>query len=137
MIPAPARRVSIALGLLGLAAGLPAATEAADRIVLVERIADVTIAREAGELIVTATGIVPISGFARPALRRRPDLVKAEGGIVLDFIAAAPPPDGAVTQVETRLRATIRIAAAEAGPIRFVQVRAAAGSRTLQVIGGN
>ena len=68
-------------------------------------------------------------GFDRP----RPDLVKVEGGYVLDFVATPPPRGTIVAQVETRIVVTFRIEPEEAVSLRFVQVRAALGSRTVQV----
>ena len=86
-----------------------------------------------GAVIVMANGTVPVSGFTKPALRARPDLVTVDGGFVLDFVAAAPPRDKPQNQVETRLSATFRIEGAAAAGVRVVQVRAALGSRAVQV----
>jgi hypothetical protein len=110
-----------------------AAPAAAQDIVLVQHITGVTVARVGGALVINAAGTVPIAGFTAPVLKARPDLVKVEGGYVLDFVATAPPRGSAVAQVETRLVASIRIEAADAAAIRVVQVRGALGSRTVQV----
>lgn len=110
----------------------PGAAFAQD-IVLVQHVTTVTIARAAGAILVNAAGTVPIAGFTNPVMRPRPDLVKVDGGYVLDFVATAPPRGTIVAQVETRLAATFRIEPAEAEKLRFVQVRAALGSRTVQV----
>ena len=104
---------------------------AAQETILVQHVVGVTVARQGEALVVTAAGTVPIAGFANPALRPRPDLVKVEGGHVFDFVATAPPRDKPQAQVETRLTATFRIEAGAAA--RVVQVRAALGSRTVQV----
>ena len=68
-----------------------AAPTAAQETILVQNVVSVTVARDSGALVVTAAGTVPIAGFAKPALKPRPDLVRVEGGYVLDFVAAAPP----------------------------------------------
>lgn len=102
--------------------------------VLVEHVTSVEAARLAEGLIVTASGTVPFAGFTGATLRKRPDLVRIEGGLVLDFMASPPPRDKPVTQVESRLVASFRLSPAEAETVRFVQVRAASGSRTVQVL---
>jgi hypothetical protein len=117
-----------------LAASLAATTAAfAQDVVLVQHVTGVQLARSGGAILVTAGGTVPIAGFTKPALKPRPDLVKVEGGFVLDFVATPPPRDTYVAQVESRIVVTLRIEPAEAEKIRFVQVRAALGSRTVQV----
>lgn len=113
--------------------GLVSAPAAAQEIILVQHVVSVTVARAGGALLVTASGTVPVTGFSNPALRARPDLVKVDGGYVFDFVAAPPPRDKPQTQVETRLSATFRIEGAAAESVRVVQVRAALGSRTVQV----
>jgi hypothetical protein len=110
----------------------PAAAFAQD-IVLVERVTGVALLRQDGALVVTAGGTVPIAGFTNPALKPRPDLVKAEGGYVLDFVATPPPHGTSAAPVEARIVVTLRIEPAEAEPLRFVQVRGALGSRTVQI----
>lgn len=105
----------------------------AQDVVLVQHVTNVTLARSGGALLVTAGGTVPIAGFTNPALKPRPDLVKVEGGYVLDFVATPPPRGTQVAQVESRIVVTLRIEPAEAEKLRFVQVRAALGSRTVQV----
>ena len=118
---------------VGSAAALAALAwpAAAQETILVQHVTGVTVARAGEALVVTAAGTVPIAGFADPALRPRPDLAKVEGGYVFDFVAKPPPRDKAQAQVETRLTATFRIEAGAA--VRVVQVRAALGSRTVQV----
>ena len=110
----------------------PAAAHAQD-MVLVQHVTGVQLARSAGAIVVTAGGTVPIAGFTNPALKPRPDLVKVDGGYVLDFVATPPPRGSMVAQVESRIVVTHRIEPAEAEKLRFVQVRAALGSRTVQV----
>lgn len=105
----------------------------AQDIVLVQHVTNVTLVRSEGALLVTAAGTVPIAGFTNPALRPRPDLVKVEGGYVLDFVATPPPRGSFVAQVETRIVVTFRIEPAAAETIRAVQVRGALGSRAVQV----
>ena len=114
------------------ALALPHAALAQD-VVLVQHVTNVTLARGGGAILVTAGGTVPIAGFTNPVLKPRPDLVKVDGGYVLDFIATAPPRGTQVAQVESRIVVTFRIEAEQAEKIRFVQVRAALGSRTVQV----
>ena len=114
------------------ALALPHAALAQD-IVLVQHVTGVTLARAGGALLVTAAGTVPIAGFTNPVLRPRADLVKVEGGFVLDFVATPPPRGTYVAQVETRIVVTLRVEPEQAETIRFVQVRAALGSRTVQV----
>lgn len=114
------------------ALALPHAASAQD-VVLVQHVTNVTLARAGGAILVTAAGTVPIAGFTNPVLKSRPDLVKVEGGYVLDFIATAPLRGTQVAQVESRIVVTLRIEAEQAEKIRFVQVRAALGSRTVQV----
>jgi hypothetical protein len=46
---------------------------------------------------------------------------------------ATPPRGASVAQVETSIVVTLRIEPAEAETLRFVQVRGALGSRTVQV----
>jgi hypothetical protein len=116
-----------------LAALLPPHAAFAQDVVLVQNVTNVSLARAGGAVLVTAGGTVPIAGFTNPALKPRPDLVKVAGGYVLDFVATPPPRGGAVAQVETRIVVTFRIEGAEAEAIRFVQVRGALGSRTVQV----
>jgi hypothetical protein len=111
---------------------LPHAARAQD-VVLVQHVTNVTLARAGGALLVTAGGTVPIAGFTNPALKPRADLVKVEGGYVLDFIATPPPRGTQVAQVESRIVVTLRIEPEQAEKIRFVQVRGALGSRTVQV----
>ncbi|MCW5774445.1 MAG: hypothetical protein KIT16_22565 [Rhodospirillaceae bacterium] len=123
------------LGLCALAMGLSPAPAAAEQAMLVERIADVTVTREQGALVVNAAGTVPISGFGDPLLRPRPDLVKVPGGVVLDFVATPPPRGSPFAHAEARLSASYRIAPPQAESVRFVQVRAATGSRIVQVTG--
>jgi hypothetical protein len=110
----------------------PAAAQAQD-VVLVQHVTGVQLARSGGAILVTAGGTVPIAGFTRPALQPRPDLVRVEGGYVVDFVAKPPPRDTYVAQVESRIVATLRIEPPAADKIRFVQVRGALGSRTVQV----
>ena len=98
-----------------------------------QHVVGVTVARAGAALVVTANGTVPVTGFANAMLRPRPDLAKVEGGYVLDFIATAPPRDKPQAQVETRLVATFRIESPTGDAVRIVQVRAALGSRTVQV----
>lgn len=124
------RRVGLLAAIAALA--VPDAASAQD-IVLVQHVTTVTLARAGGAILVTAGGTVPIAGFTNPVMRPRPDLVKVEGGYVLDFVATPPPRGTIVAQVETRLAATFRIEPAEAEKLRFIQVRAALGSRTVQV----
>ncbi|HEY7608362.1 MAG TPA: hypothetical protein VIF14_03950 [Alphaproteobacteria bacterium] len=120
------------LFLLAVAAfALPEAAHAQD-VVLVQHVSSVALARAGGALLVTAGGTVPIAGFTNPALKPRPDLVKVAGGYVLDFVAT-PPRGASVAQVETSIVVTLRIEPAEAETLRFVQVRGALGSRTVQV----
>lgn len=114
------------------ALALPQAAFAQD-IVLVQHVTNVTLVRAGGALLVTAAGTVPIAGFTNARLRPRPDLVKVEGGYVLDFVATPPPRGSYVAQVETRIVVTFRIEPAEAEAIRAVQVRGALGSRAVQV----
>lgn len=111
---------------------VPPAAHAQD-IVLVQHVTNVTLVRAGGAIVVNAAGTVPIAGFTNPVMRPRPDLVKVEGGYVLDFVATPPPRGTIVAQVETRLTATFRIGPEEAEKLRFVQVRAALASRTVQV----
>jgi len=118
---------------LALAALLLPHAALAQDVVLVQHVTNVTLARSGGALLVTAGGTVPIAGFTNPALKARPDLVKVEDGYVLDFVATPPPRDAVVAQVESRIVVTLRIEPAEAEKLRFVQVRAALGSRTVQV----
>jgi hypothetical protein len=126
--------------LLVLSAALPiwasAAPAFAQETILVQHVVGVTVARAGTALVVTANGTVPVTGFANASLRPRPDLAKVEGGYVLDFIATAPPRDKPQAQVETRLVATFRIEAPAGDSVRIVQVRAALGSRTVQVAAG-
>ncbi|MFO0987968.1 MAG: hypothetical protein U1F37_11485 [Alphaproteobacteria bacterium] len=124
------RRTALLAATAALAA--PPAAHAQD-IVLVQHVTNVTLVRAGGAIVVNAAGTVPIAGFTNPVMRPRPDLVKVEGGYVLDFVAAPPPRGAIVAQVETRLAATFRIAPEEAEKLRFVQVRAALASRTVQV----
>lgn len=105
----------------------------AQGVVLVQHVTNVSLVRAGGALLVTAAGTVPIAGFTNPPLRPRPDLVKVEGGYVLDFVAAPPPRGTYAAQVETRIVVTLRIAPAEAEAIRAVQVRGTLGSRIVQV----
>ena len=121
-------RIPLVLAVLAL----PRAALAQD-IVLVQHVTNVTLARAGGAIMVTAGGTVPIAGFTNPVLRPRPDLVKVEGGHVLDFVATPPPRGTYVAQLESRIVVTLRIAPEEAEKIRFVQVRAALGSRAVQV----
>jgi hypothetical protein len=123
-------RFAVSLALLAATLPLPAA---AQDVVLVQHVTGVSLARAGGALVVTASGTVPIAGFTQPLLKPRPDLVKVEGGYVLDFVATAPPRGSTVAQVETRLVVTLRIEPADAETIRFVQVRGALGSRAVQV----
>ena len=58
---------------------------------------------------------------------------EAERTVPTSLVASPPPLGTSVAQVETRIVATIRIAPAEAGRLRFVQVRGARGSRTAPV----
>jgi hypothetical protein len=111
---------------------LPHAAFAQD-VVLVQHVNNVTLVRAGGALLVTAGGTVPISGFTNPVLKPRPDLVKVEGGYVVDFVATPPPRGTEVAQAETRIAVTIRIERDQAEKLRFVQVRGALGSRTVQV----
>lgn len=121
-------RFAISLAVLTFVLPQPAAAQDS---VLVQHVTNVSLARAGGALVVTAGGTVPIAGFTQPLLKPRLDLVKVEGGYVLDFVGTPPPRGSMVAQVETRLTATLRIEPAEA--IRFVQVRGALGSRTVQV----
>jgi hypothetical protein len=134
MLPLPAFEPAMRLVavLFACVAAVPQAAAAQD-VVLVQHVTGVSIARAGGALLVTAGGTVPIAGFTKPQLRPRPDLVAVAGGYVLDFVATPPPRGSAVAQVETRIVVTVRIEPAEAENIRFVQVRAALGSRTVQV----
>lgn len=118
--------------ILAAALALPHAAFAQE-IVLVQHVTNVTLARAGGALLVTAAGTVPIAGFTNAMLRPRPDLVKVEGGYVLDFVATPPPRGSYVAQVETRIVVTLRIPPEQAEAIRAVQVRAALGSRAVQV----
>ncbi len=118
--------------LIAAALAAPAAVSA-QSVVLVQHVTNVSVVRAGDALMVTAGGTVPIAGFSNPALKPRPDLVKVAGGYVLDFVATPPPRGSAVAQVETRIVVTFRIAPREAEAIRFVQVRGAFGSRTVQV----
>jgi hypothetical protein len=127
------RAVRLAMAALAAAALPPPPTAHAQDVVLVQHVTAVNVARAGEAIVVTATGTVPIAGFANPALRARPDLVKVEGGYVLDFVATPPRLGNPVPQVEARLVATVRIEPREAANIRFVQVRAALGSRAVQV----
>ncbi len=120
------------IALLLAALALPHAAFAQD-IVLVQHVTSVTLTRAGGALLVTAAGTVPIAGFTNPALRARPDLVKVEGGHVLDFVAQPPPAGSVVAQVETRIVVTLRIEPEQAEKLRFVQVRATLDSRAVQV----
>ena len=113
--------------------GTLAAPALGQETILVQHVVSVAVERAGGAVVVTANGTVPVTGFAKPALRARPDLVKVEGGFVLDFVAVAPPRDKPQNQVETRLSATFRIEGAAAAGVRVVQVRAALGSRAVQV----
>ncbi len=123
-----------ALTPFAVAAALAAPPAAfAQDIVLVQHVTNVSLVRADGALLVTAAGTVPIAGFTRPALRPRPDLVKVEGGYVLDFVATPPPRGAYVAQVESRIVVTFRIEPGAAEAIRAVQVRGALGSRTVQV----
>jgi len=124
-------RVCFSLAAALVLAG-PAAAFAQD-VVLVQRVSSVTLTRSDGALLVTAGGTVPIAGFTNAALKPRPDLVKVDGGYVLDFVATPPPRGSPVAQVETAIVVTLRIEPAEAEALRFVQVRGALGSRTVQV----
>ena len=122
---------------LAIAAAVVAPTLAfAEDVVLVQHVTNVSAVCQGGALLVTAGGTVPIAGFTNPALRPRPDLVRVEGAYVVDFIATAPPRGSAVPQVETPIVVTLRIEPGEAEKIRVVQVRAALGSRTVQVPAG-
>lgn len=109
------------------------AAPAAAQDILVQHVVGVTVARAGEALVVTAAGTVPVAGFANATLRPRPDLAKVEGGHVFDFVATAPPRDKPQAQVETRLTATFRIDAPHGAAARIIQVRAALGSRTVQV----
>ena len=111
------------------------ATALAQDVVLVQHVTAVSAVRVDKTITVSASGTVPIAGFTNPALRARPDLVKVDGGYVLDFVATPPPRGSPVAQVETRLTVTFRIEPRDAEKLRIVQVRAALGSRTVQVIG--
>ncbi|MBL8664717.1 MAG: hypothetical protein JNM29_17930 [Candidatus Odyssella sp.] len=124
------RRTALLAATAALA--VPPAAHAQD-IVLVQHVTNVTLARAGGAILVTAGGTVPIAGFTNPLMRPRPDLVKVEGGYVLDFVATPPPRGTIVAQVETRIVVTFRIEPEEAEKLRFVQVRAALASRTVQV----
>jgi len=124
---------ALAGGALLASAALPARPALAQETIFLQHVVSVTVARDGGALVVSANGTVPVTGFAKPALRARPDLVNVEGGYVLDFVAAAPPRDKPQSPVETRLSATFRIEGAGAASVRVVQVRAALGSRTVQV----
>ncbi len=117
---------------LAAALALPEPAAAQDS-VLVQHVTNVSLARAGGALVVTAAGTVPIAGFTNPLLKPRPDLVKVEGGYVLDFVGTPPPRGSMVAQVETRLVVTLRIEPGAAEAIRFVQVRGALGSRAVQV----
>jgi len=117
---------------LAAAVAIPQAVHAQD-VVLVQHVTNVTLARTGGALLVTAGGTVPIAGFTNAVLKPRPDLVKVDGGYVLDFVATPPPHGSEVAQVESRIVVTFRIEAEQSEKIRFVQVRAALGSRTVQV----
>src|SRR5690242_3999296 len=98
--------------ILAVLAGLAAPPIAhAQDVVLVQHVTNMTLARAGGALLVTAAGTVPIAGFANPELRARPDLVKVDGGLVLDFVAQPPPRGTVVAQVETRIVVTLRIEA--------------------------
>jgi len=110
-----------------------AAPAKAQDVVLVQHVTAVSAVRDADAVVVTASGTVPIAGFTNPVLRARPDLVRVEGGYVLDFVATAPPRGKPVAQVETRLSVTFRIEPREAERLRVVQVRGALGSRTVQI----
>ena len=110
----------------------PHAASAQD-MVLVQHVTGVQLARAGGAILVTAGGTVPIAGFTGPALKPRPDLVRVEGGYVLDFVAKPPQRGTYVAQVESRIVVTLRIEPPEAEKLRFVQVRGALGSRTVQV----
>lgn len=126
--PLPAALLALA------AAAALAAPAAAQEPVLVERITEVSAMRQGDAIVVTVAGTVPISGFGAPTLKARPDLVKVGGVYVLDFIVKPPPTADAVRTIETRLTASFRIEGGNAATIRSVQVRAAAGSRAVQVI---
>jgi len=120
--------------LWGAAAAAAAwAAPAAAQQILVQHVVAVTVARTGEAVVVTAAGTVPIAGFTNAMLRPRPDLATVEGGHVFDFVAAPPPRDKPQAQVETRLTATFRIEAPHGATVRVVQVRAALGSRTVQV----
>jgi len=119
-----------------LSLGAAAVPAFAQETILVQHVVGVTVARAGGALVVTASGTVPVTGFANPALKPRPDLANVEGGYVLDFVATAPPRDKPQAQVETRLVATFRIEAPAGDAVRVVQVRAALGSRTVQAAAG-
>jgi len=106
---------------------------AAQDVVLVQHITNVSLARAGGALMVTASGTVPIAGFTNAVLKPRADLVKVEGGYVLDFVATPPPRGTPAALVETRIVVTLRIEPEQAEKLRFVQVRGALGSRTVQV----
>lgn len=110
-----------------------AAPAQAQDVVLVQHVTAVAAVRDADGVVVSATGTVPIAGFTNPALRARPDLVRVEGGYVLDFVATAPPRGKPAAQVETRLTVTLRIEPPEAERLRIVQVRGALGSRTVPI----
>ena len=127
----PTRPLLAAVAALALA---PATARAQD-VVLVQHVTAVSAVRVDGAITVTASGTVPIAGFTNPALKSRPDLVKVDGGYVLDFIATPPPRGRPVAQVETRITVTFRIEPRQAEKLRIVQVRGALGSRTVQVIG--
>jgi hypothetical protein len=130
MSAAPLSLARVLVPLLA-AFALPAAAEA-QNVVLVERLLDVAVTRTGDTILVTAQGTVPIAGFSSPELHPRPDLVRVGGGIVLDF-TAMPPGRGIVVPAETRLTAFYRIEPPAAAAIRFVQVRSARSSRTVQV----
>jgi len=129
--PIPSGPALAALALLAVAP----ATALAQDVVLVQHVTAVAAVRVDNAITVTANGTVPIAGFTNPALRTRPDLVKVDGGYVLDFVATPPPRGRPVAQVETRITVTFRIEPREAEKVRIVQVRAALGSRTVQVTG--
>lgn len=121
--------------LAAVALALAPATVLAQDVVLVQHVTAVSAVRVDNAITVTAIGTVPIAGFTNPALKVRPDLVKVEGGYVLDFVATPPPRGRPVAQVETRIAITLRIEPREAEKLRVVQVRAALGSRTVRVTG--
>lgn len=112
---------------------IAAASAFAQETLLVQHVVGVTVARAGTALVITANGTVPVTGFAKAVLKPRPDLATVAGSYVLDFVATAPPRDKPQAQVETRLVATFRIEAPAGDAVRVVQVRAALGSRTVQV----